>query len=156
MENAILKFVFDRKGITKKDASKKGLVQIEIYDRNTFRRAYISTGLKLKKNQFSPNGGLSVKNHPNASLLKSNAHSLFNKVEAFVLSAKCNSFDDIKNWNKDDEVLTTSVFDFIREDLRRRNVSYSILEYNNSFLKRLEEFGNIKSFFITACCRKNC
>lgn len=140
-----IRFVFDRKGETKKDPSKKALVQIEVYEKVTHKKVYISTGVRLTKKQFSTHGGMSVKDHPNAAILKNDAHSVYNQIEAFIGTDKCQSIDDVKNWNKE-EGLTLSVIDFIYSDLKRRDVSMSVLEYNNSFIKRLEDFGKIKTF----------
>jgi site-specific recombinase XerD len=140
-----IRFVFDRKGITKSDKNKKALVQIEVFDKVTRKKVYLSTGIKLFRSQYSDKGGLSIKNHPNAIALKGAANSMFNRVEAFIAGERCKSIDDVKKWDVD-ESMTTSVVDFIKADLRKRNVSYDVHEYNNSFLKRLIEFGKIKTF----------
>lgn len=149
MENAVLSFVFDRKGVTKGKPHKEALIQIKIYDPVTRLRKYISTGEYILKSQFSPvgPGGLSIIKHPNANLVKNRIDKTFAKIQAFVYSDKCKTINDVENWNKEDDSLTTSVVDFIKAELRKRtDASLSVIEYNNSFLKRLEEFGKIKTF----------
>lgn len=146
MDGLSIRFVFDRKGETKKDPKKKALVQIEVFDKKSRKKVYISTDVKILRDQYSMDAGFSVKKHPNAVVLKSKAHSVYSQIEAFVYSDKCQSIEDVKNWNKTEEQLTTNVIDFINSDLKRRNVSYAVLEYNRSFIKRLEEFDKIKTF----------
>lgn len=146
MNTLSIRFVFDRKGETKNNSKKKALVQIEVYCKNTHKKVYISTGVKILREQYSPDAGFTIKKHPNAAILKSKAYSIYNKVEAFIYSGDCKSIDEVRSWDKTGENLTTNVIDFIREDLRKRNVSYAVLEYNNSFIKRLNEFGKIKTF----------
>lgn len=145
MDTLLVRFVFDRKGETKKEPKKAALVQIEVFDRITRKKVYISTGIKILANQYSANGGFSIKAHPNATILKAKAHRIFNQIEAFANSNLCASIDDIKNWNKDSGQ-TLSVVDFIKADLKRRDASFSVYEYNNSFIKRLIEFGKITTF----------
>ncbi|NDW19288.1 hypothetical protein D0T53_10225 [Dysgonomonas sp. 216] len=146
MDGLSIRFVFDRKGETKNDAKKKALVQVEVFDKVSRKKVYISTGVKIIREQYSSDSGFSVKKHPNAAVVKSKAHNIYNKVEAFIYSDECQSIDDVKNWDKTEENMTTNVVDFIRADLKRRDVSYTTLEYNNSFIKRLNEFGKIKTF----------
>lgn len=146
MDGLSIRFVFDRKGETKNDAKKKALVQVEVFDKVSRKKVYISTGVKILREQYSSDAGFSVKKHPNAAVVKSKAHSIYNKVEAFIYSDECQTIDDVRNWDKTEENMTTNVVDFIRDDLKRRDVSLSVLEYNNSFIKRLEEFGKIKTF----------
>ncbi|MCD8042290.1 MAG: site-specific integrase [Tannerellaceae bacterium] len=146
MQTLSLRIIFDRKNETKKDPNKKALLQIEVYDRDSQKKVYISTGVKILRSQYSTTGGFTIKNHPNGPVLKSTVYKIYNQVEAFAFSDKCVSLQDIKNWDKSDEQLTTSVVDFINEDLKKRNPSDAVWEYNRSFLTRLEEFGRIKTF----------
>lgn len=146
MDTLSLRFVFDRKGETKKDHTKKALVQVEVYDSNSRRKVYISTDVKILRSQYSPNAGFSIKNHPNAAILKEKAYRIYNKVEAFINSDRCNSIDDAKNWDKEEVSASISIEDFIKADLRRRDVSYSVLQYNHSFIRRLNEYGKIRTF----------
>lgn len=135
------------KEILKKDPNKKALVQIEVWDKVTRKKVYISTGIKILRSQYSDKGGFSIKAHPNAAVLKATVNKIYHQVEGFMHSDKCTSIDQVKNWNKPDvENLTTDIFAFIEEDLRKRNSSKSVFEYNHSFLTRLEEFGKIKTF----------
>lgn len=149
MDSAVLSFVFDRKGISKDNPKKEALIQIKVYDPKTRIRKYISTGEYILRSQYSPvgSGGLSIIKHPNAATIKNRIDKVFSKVQAFVYSDKCNSMEDVDNWNKEDDTSTTNVVEFIIADLRKRGeTSLSVIEYNNSFIKRLKEFGKIKTF----------
>ena len=149
MDNVVLSFVFDRKGVTKGNPKKEALIQIKVYDPESRTRKYISTGEYILRSQFSPvgSGGLSIIKHPNASLVKSRIDKVFSKVQAFVYSDKCRAMDDVATWDKEDDARTTSVVEFIKAELRKRtDASLTVIEYNNSFLKRLEEYGKIKTF----------
>lgn len=148
MDSVVLSFVFDRKGVTKKNPKKEALIQIKVYDKKTRKRKYISTGEYILKNQYSPvgPGGLSIIRHPNANAIKARIDGIFFKIQSYVYSDKCEIWEDIDNWDKEDDLSTTNVIDFIKADLKKRQVSYSVLEYNNSFIRRLKEFGKIKTF----------
>lgn len=146
MNGLSVRFVFDRKGETKKDKNKKSLVQIEVYCKRTHKKVYVSTGVKILRSQYSSDAGFSIKAHPNAAVLKNKAHALYNRIEAFIHSDECKGIEDVKNWDKTEDQLTTNVIDFIRTDLRKRNPTFSVIEYNNSFVKRLEDFGKIRTF----------
>lgn len=148
MDGVILSYVFDRKGVTKDNPKKEALIQIKVYDTKTRRRKYISTNEYILRSQYSNvgSGGLSIIKHTNAAAVKARIDKIFSKVQAYVYSDKCETWEDIDNWDKEDDLSTTNVVEFIKADLQRREVSFSVLEYNNSFIKRLEEFGKIKTF----------
>lgn len=149
-----MRFVYDNKNVTGhrdevKTPGKKyksvGLLQIEVKQLKNPRRVFITTGIKLAPNQFDEKNGFTCKNHPNALAITAKAHKLYRQIEAFCLSDICQTLDDVKKWDID-ESITTSVVEFIRSELKRRDPSYSVVEYNNSFIARLEEFGKIKTF----------
>lgn len=148
MDNVILSFVFDLQGVTKDNAKKEAPIHIRVWDPITRKRKHIHTNEFILKSQYSDvgTGGLSIIKHPNAALIKARIDKIFAKVQAFVYSDKCESLDDVDKWDKEDDLSTTNVIEFIRADLKRREVSFSVLEYNNSFIKRLEEYGRIKTF----------
>jgi len=146
METLAMRIVFDQKGKAKKDPKKKAMIHIEVRDTVTNQKTYIPTNVKILFEHHTKDGTIISSKHPNGAILRKNVQSVFNKIEAFVLSDKCEKFEDIQNWDKAADELTTNVVDFIRADLVRRDVSYTTLEYNNSFIKRLEEFGKIKTF----------
>lgn len=145
MDSLSLRFIFDRKNEIKNKGKETGLLHIEVRQNKTINRIFISTGIRLKPSEFTSKNGFTCKNHPNASAITAKAHRIFRNIEAFVLSENCNSLEDAKNWNKD-ESLTHSVVEFIYSELKRRDPSLSVLEYNKSFLRRLEDFGKIKVF----------
>jgi len=143
MNNISIRYVFDRKN--QATNSKKGLLQIEVRIIGKVNKTLVSTGIKILKNQFSDTNGFTCIKHPNASAITKNARDTFNKIEAFVLSDKCKSLNDVKHWNKVDFSEITIV-DFIESELRRKNASVTVVEYNHSFIRRLNEYGKIKTF----------
>ena len=145
MDSLSLRFIFDRKNEIKNKGKETGLLHIEVRQNKTINRIFISTGIRLKPSEFTPKNGFTCKNHPNASAITAKAHRIFRDVEAFVLSENCNSLEDAKNWNKD-ESLTHSIVEFIYSELKRRDPSLSVIEYNKSFMRRLKNFGKIKVF----------
>lgn len=144
MDNAQLRYVFDARKQANNDTV-PGLLQIEVRLKGTNKRRTISTGVKLYKNQFSDRNGFTCKNHPNAPAITGKVTRMFRQIEAFVMSDSCFGLDDVHKWNHD-EAEIHSVVEFIRSELRRMDPSYEVLEYHNSLIKRLEEFGKIKVF----------
>ena len=144
MDGLSIRFVFDRKGETKKDASKKALVQIEVYDKITRKKVYISTGIKLLKSQHSQSAGFSIVSHPNATILKKKAYNIYNKIEAFINSPKCNSIDDVKNYDNS-KAASQLIIDFIEEQHRIEAPDDTHSDYT-SFLTRFKEYGKIQHF----------
>ncbi|MFV0331381.1 MAG: phage integrase SAM-like domain-containing protein [Dysgonomonas sp.] len=153
MKNFTMRFVYDRKnetGYRKKEKDKTykdvGLLQIEVKEDGTDRRAWVSTGVKITPDQFAMKDGvLKIKNHDNAKSLSGKVNERFREVFAFVESDKCKNISDVKYWNKS-EVNTTSFIRFIEDEARKENLGKSSLSNYNSFLSKLNEFGQIKQF----------
>lgn len=143
MDNLSMRYVFDRKH--KATASKTGLLQIEVRINNTSKKKFISTGVKLFKNQFSERNGFTCINHPNSQLITGKARAIFNKIEAFVLSDDCKSFEMVGDWNKSPSEIYL-VEDFIVSELRRLDASHNTITYYNSLITRLRGFERIKTF----------
>lgn len=142
MNNIQLRFVFDRKKQATENTT--GLLQIEARLKGTNKSIYISTGIKLYKNQFSDRNGFTCVKHDKAGKINYEARTIFNKIESFSLSPKCKSLEDVKNFDTV-ESYTYSVAEFIRERIKSIN-SDSTVEHHELLLKRLEEFGSIKIF----------
>ncbi|GAB6121072.1 site-specific integrase [Dysgonomonas termitidis] len=160
MKDYTMRFIFDRKNETgfrdneKKGKSEKhpkrklketGLLQIEVRKDGTDKRVYISTNLRIKPEQFSDKNGFTCKNNDNAKSITGKAHSRFREIDIFVSSDKCPSIEYVKYWDKQD-FSAISVVEFINSELRRTNASVAVVEYNHSFIRRLEEYGKIKTF----------
>ncbi len=143
MENLSMRYVFDRKH--KATATVKGLLQIEVRLNGTSKKKFISTGVKLFRGQFSERNGFTCINHPNSQLLTGKGRAVFNKVEAFVFSDYCRTFEQISDWNKSPSE-TCVVVEFIELELRRMNASRSTIDYHNSLITRLRGFGRIVTF----------
>ena len=144
MKNTSLRYVFD-KNKKIKSSSDLGLLQIEVRLIGTNKSSYLSTGIKLTTAQFSTKNGFTCIKHENASNIMYKARTMFHLVESFVLSDKCREISDVQNWDKED-VCDYSVVGFIKERLKKKNPSYSVVEYHNSLIKRIEEFGKFKTF----------
>jgi site-specific recombinase XerD len=144
MNNAQLRYIFDRQKQADND-TKKGLLQIEVRLTGTNRRKLISTGIHLHKNQFSDKNGFTCKNHDNAPAITGKVNRIFRQIEAFVLSEKCGSLDDVKNWDRD-EAATNSVIEFMWESLRKRNPSDAVMEHHGVLIRQMEEFGRFRVF----------
>jgi hypothetical protein len=145
MNNAIIRYAFDKK--KQADNSKKtGLLQIEVRQKGTNRCVYISTGIHLYKNQFSDTNGFSCRNHSNAAAITRKAKGMFNEIEAYALSDSCVKLEDVRNWDKKDQATTHSFVEFMKKTLSRNDPSMASLEHHRGLIKRLEEFGVIKTF----------
>lgn len=147
-----IRFVFDRKNETghkKKEKGKKyketGLLQLEVRKDGTDKRVYISTHIRIRPDQFDSTNGFTCRKHENSKSITGKAKDRLREVEIFVKSDKCKDIDSVKYWNKAD-FSDISVEDFIKSELQRRNPSLTVIEYNNSFLRRLREYGRIKTF----------
>jgi len=143
MENLSVRYVFDR--IRQASETRKGLLQIEVRLNKTSRKTFISTGIHLYSNQFSDKNGFTCKNHPNAVVLTGKARKIFNKIEAFCLSDDCPDFFSVKNWDKEPGE-THSVVEFMKSTLQKKYPSKATLEHHNILIRKLEEFGKIKTF----------
>ena len=146
MDNAQLRYIFDRQKQANND-SKKGLLQIEVRLTGTNQRKLISTGIHLYKNQFSDKNGFTCRNHENAPAINGKVNRIFRKIEAFVMSEKCQSLDNVKSWNKDDAA-THSVIEFMKEQLANSNPTRATHEHHSALIRQIEKFGKIKSFVI--------
>ena len=152
MKNFSMRFVFDRKNETGhkkrlkgKEYKETGLLQIEVRQDGTDKRVYISTNIHIRLDQFDTKNGFTCKKHDNAKSITGKAHDRFRKVETFASSDNCPNIGCVKYWDKQDYSVL-SVIEFIRSELKRKDSSYAVVEYNSSFIKRLEEFGKIKVF----------
>jgi site-specific recombinase XerD len=144
MKIIILRYAFDRKGAAD-NKNRKGLLQIEARERGTNKCVYISTGIRLLKNQFSDHNGFTCRAHELATPITQKARRIYNEIEAFVMSGKCAQLSDVKNWNKD-ESSQSSFIEFMRKELARRNPSDATFEHHSGLIRRLEGYGKIKIF----------
>ncbi|MDR1224486.1 MAG: site-specific integrase [Tannerella sp.] len=143
MENLLIRFVFDRK----KQASetKKALLQIEVRRLNSSKRVFISTGIRLYKNQFSDKNGFTCKNHDSSLLINGKARQIFRQIEAFTLSDKCRSIEDVKNWDKDESAMY-SVVEFMKAQLKKINPGWATFAHHSTLIRQIERFGKIRTF----------
>lgn len=141
MDNITLRFVFDKK--KKATLSKQGLLQVEVRINGSKRCIYISTGIKLYSNQYSDKMGFTCINHDKAMMINKKARGIFSQIESYAET--CNSIEDIHNWNKS-ESNNSSPVEFIKDRLKKKNPSFSVVEYHNSLIKRIEEFGKFRTF----------
>lgn len=152
MDNATLRFVYDRineTGHKKKIKGKKyketGLLQIEIRQEGTDKRIYISSGVRIKPDQYSDKNGFTCKNHDNAKAITGKAIRRFREIESFALSSRCKTLDQVKFWDKDDFTDIT-IEDFINSELKRKNAPLSSINVSRLLINRLKEYNKIKYF----------
>ncbi|NDV93520.1 hypothetical protein D0T84_01135 [Dysgonomonas sp. 521] len=138
-----INFIFDVKGVS--SLEKQGLLQIVIRQNKTSRRKYISTGIRLYKNQFSDKKGFTCINHENAKDVTSTAWEMYNKIEKFCLSDRCIKWEDIEKWDKDKNDLD-SVIKFIESEMKLRNMEYNTLKAHVTLVNKLNDFKKIKIF----------
>lgn len=156
MENFSIRYIYDRKNETyykdgkplkDKEYKEDALLQLEIRVERTSKRVFISTGVKLRPDQIQfKDARVIVKNHDLAKGLSVKIKKIYDSVYSFVESDKCITIADVKNWNKADDQVSTNIVNFIRADLARRDATFAVIEYNNSFIKRLEEYGKMVTF----------
>jgi hypothetical protein len=130
MNNAVLRYVFDRKRQADNDLH-TGLLQIEIRARKSNKCAYVSTGIHLYKNQFSTKNGFTCVKHNNAAAITSKGRRIFTEVELFVLSDRCKTIQEAKYYDGK-ESNTNELIPFILKELSRKNIAPGTLKYHNT------------------------
>lgn len=155
MEDYTIRFVYDRKNETGYRGKKKGvkykdeaLLQVEVRQDKTSKRAFVSTHVRLAPNQVSKENPLKIVSHDREKIVTSKAKNIFRQIDAFASSDRCITIADIKNWDKEDQYINEVVVDFINREALRENLGKSLSTVQNfdSFVNRLEEFGKIKTF----------
>lgn len=146
METLKLKLVFDRRKEINSTET-QGTIEVYVYDSISRKNIYIPTGIKVLANQFRQKKGErgSIVKHPNNVSINGNLERIFREIEAFAISDKCKTLDDVKNWNVKKED-TMSVISFMETELKRKNPAYQTMVQHNTLIKRLKQFGKIKTF----------
>jgi len=144
MDNAVIRYVFDKKKVAT-NSTVMGLLQVEVRVKNTNQCVYISTGIKLYKNQFSSTNGFTCKNSPNSVAITGKARRIFSQIESFVLSNDCKSLKEVKLWDSSSPK-ADSFIDFIKRELLKKDISYETAKHHRVIINKLEEFGQIKTF----------
>lgn len=142
------RFVFDRKHVA--SATKKGLIQVEILLKG--RKKYVSTGVKVLKNQYSPKT-LVCNTFEMGSLnerLKAVKGRIDNYITGHIENGEAFTFEKLDKYLKADDAKQLGVIDYIakrieeRTDIResskktQRKIISSLLEF-----KRIEEFSDL-------------
>lgn len=156
MENYTIRFIYDRKNETTfKDGKKRGkeykeeaLVQVEVRQDKTSKRAFVSTHVRVRPDQIQLDNPFKIKNHEKEKVLTRKAMNIMRQVDAFVSSDRCKSISDVKLWDKDERNSMESVIVFIRHESIRENEGKSLSTFSNlnSLISRIEEFNKIKTF----------
>lgn len=146
MNSLKIKLVFDRKNVAN-TTDKQGIIEVYVYDSISRKKIYISTGVEVLKGQFKKgeNERGSIVKHTNKVVLNGKLERLYREIEAFAISDKCKTLDDVKNWNVKKED-TMSVISFMETELKRKNPAYQTMVQHNTLIKRLKQFGKIKTF----------
>lgn len=147
MDKLKFKLVYDRKK-TAVSANKLGLIEVYVYDAVSRKKTYVSTGVEVTPSQFSaPKGEVAqIVKHPNKVALNKHIEKIRSEIEAFAVSSSCQSIEDVKNWNAKPEGNGNTFIDFVETELERRNPPYQSLVQHRTLIKRLNQFGRIKTF----------
>lgn len=143
MLNIKLRFVFDRKN--EATLTKQGLLQIEAKLVGRPDRVFLTTGIKLYKNQFSDKMGFTCKNHNQADAITRKAKLIFDSIEKYSLSENLTDIKDMKSWNLDKSSVD-SVIKFMQQEMRLRNMEYNTMKAHVSLVNKLVSFDKIKTF----------
>lgn len=150
MNNAEVRFRFDKRNKATMSNAKNpqtGKVHIEVREIGTNNCVLIQTGVNLFKDQVSGKGrNLKCVRHNNASGINGTLKVLFNRIEAYVLSDKCQSIKDAKDYDNPNPAESTSFIEFMKDILRKKDPSLATIEHHNVLIRKLEEFGKIKTF----------
>lgn len=140
-----IRIVFDRRGETKNNPKKLASVHIEVLERKTKKKKYFYTGVKILASQYSSTGAFSVKNHPNALILKTKVLNMYNKIEAFIHSDNCTCLDDVNNWDASSNSSMTFL-EFFKQELNRRTIGYGTMKNHKTVLHGIMSLGTITHF----------
>lgn len=143
MEELVVKYVFDKNKRMTKEIP--GLLQIMIRKKGTAKAIYVSTGIHLYAGQFTEENGFTCINHPNASLITRKAHKAFADIEAFVMSGKCETLDDVRSWLGKGSTDSHSFIQFALGVLAEKDRKYHAIKMHQWVIRKAEESG-IKSF----------
>lgn len=154
MKNFTMRFLFDKKNETGfrdkkkvkgKEYKETGLLQIEVRQDGTDKRVLVSTGIRIRPDQFSDKMGFTCRNDDNAKAITGKARERYNEVFAWCESDQCHNLSEVKLWNADD-AQTTSFIKFIEKESLKENFGMSSLSNFNSFMRRLKDFKKIQFF----------
>lgn len=139
-----IRIVFDRRKETKNNPKKAASVHIEVLERESKRKKYFYTGVKILASQYSATGGFSVKSHPNALIIKTKVLDIYNKIEAFIHSDKCTCLDDVANWDKNTANIT--FLEFFKQELDKKAIKDVTKKTHRTLFNTLVRFGQITHF----------
>ncbi len=150
MENINIRFVFDKKGDTKKDPKKEGLIQIEVRDNRTYKTFHISTGVRVVRNFYKVDKGeTKIIKHIQSGLLTTKINKAFNDVYNFAHSNVCNSIEDIKKWSKGG-VVNGSFIKFMKDELLIKGKVYGLslntIKQHNVIIRKVERYNKLGFF----------
>lgn len=147
MDTLKLRLVFDRRKEAKKP-DQQGHIEIYVYDSASRKNIYISTGVRVQPHQFRQAKGEigCIVKHPNAVSLSGVLERTLRDVEAYALSTTCTTLEQVKSWNSDVKSESMSLISFMEDELRRRDPVYTTLTQHQTFIKRLVQFGKMKTF----------
>ena len=144
MKYPTIRVVFDRKHQATKQ--KAALVQVEIlFER---KRKYISTGVKVFAGQWKDKtmvtGRMDAMDlNERISLIMANIREFINKL---IKEKKPFSFHEFQKIVDSKSLECNSFLDFVRERIELRQVRETTKRQHRAMLRRLTEFGIIKSF----------
>lgn len=143
MDGIMTRIVFDRKN--EASNTKQGLLQIEVRSIGSDSRLFISTGVRLYKNQYSNKMGFTCVKHDQSQQITDNVKNMYNKITSFAMSDKCTILRDVKAWNLN-PISRDSVVRFIESEMTFRKMEYNTLKAHITLVNKLNDFKNIKTF----------
>lgn len=139
------RFVFDRKHLA--TDTKKALIQIEVLLKG--RKKYISTGVKVLKNQFTPKT-LVCNTFEMAVLndrLKATKGRIDNFITGLIERGEPFSFEKLENFLTEDDAREMGVVDYIEKRIdERTDIRASSKKSQRRITGSLMDFGRIKDF----------
>lgn len=151
MKYPALRFIFDRKNVA--TDKKKGLVQIEVLCER--KRKYISTGVKVYKNQWHDQRKVvkSIDCIQMNAILDGQMNNIKDFIAELVKNRQPFDFEKLKNY-LDGTTQSVSFIDFVRERVEdRADLQESTRKQHRTLIKSLEDFGKIN--YMDDLTRKN-
>lgn len=139
------RFVFDRKHLA--TDTKKALIQIEVLLKG--RKKYISTGVKVLKNQFTPK--TLVCNTYEMTALNERLKAVKGRIDGFITGlierGEPFTFEKLENFLTEDDAKEMGVVDYIEKRIEERtDIRESSKKSQRRIIGSLTDFGRIKDF----------
>ena len=145
MKYPTTRFVFDRKKTASKE--KDALIQVEVLHER--RKKYISTGVKVYKDQWSEKAH--VINRNDMLSLNERIQTMKTGIDRYINSLIVNevefSWEAFESYLRRSEAVNQTFIDYIADRIEERNdITLSTKKNHRKLLSIMEEFGGITTF----------